>query len=703
MRSLQLICILLFCNVLSALVLPYSSIPVMGNDNMIEDFTRIDPEDGKGESLKTRAWLWQDDQALVVHFEAEINEDFRVGTPKMRDEGGNSDYLRVQLVTLPEQYFAYYYLFFPQGGEMDGTRNADSTVNYAWDSSYSYESRYDENIWRVTARIPLSELRFKPQAPYDWKIILARYHHSNLEFYSSPYAVGSMGKKYFSVGHDIRLEQPIQRKSNMQIKPYFVKSYDLLEKTQSFDPENLGLDISLSAGQRTRVNLSFNPDYSDVPPDYAADNYNSRYPAYYSENRFFFAQDIQAFGISDNILYTRNIAKPSFAVKATGATQSLKWGMLGALDKRISDAGMLINDNDYFQVFSLRPNWDRLDLDFSTISRMNKGYYSHVLSNSTKWEFVPDWYLSYGIDGSTRKRDSEQDTAMQGYQSRFGLSFSPEDLSLSAGYERVSPDFQADAGYYMDTDYQVMDFYLGWEPPSRDRYLKTVNVSAWATYTESNLDNKVPDKEYDIGFSNIYTFRPKYSLTAFARVHQVLDLQNKPHQGYLGFISAGWNLSNEFNTHLTANYGKSLVYLLEDTYPLQGLQYDIWGMIAKKMQWNLFLDYKEYGYSKLFSPADSSSVILDDRYLIGNSSISYYPSGKAMLKAGASLDTYEQGHSHGKLSFYGSLRYEIMKESYIYMGFSSHQRKREDYQFAQPFDDFELNSSTAYIKLAIGL
>jgi len=79
MKSLQLICILLFCNVLSALVLPYSSIPVMGDDNMIEDFFRIDPEDGKDESLKTRAWLWQDDQALVAHFEAEINKDFMVG------------------------------------------------------------------------------------------------------------------------------------------------------------------------------------------------------------------------------------------------------------------------------------------------------------------------------------------------------------------------------------------------------------------------------------------------------------------------------------------------------------------------------------------------------------------------------------------------------------------------------------------------
>lgn len=286
----------MLCASLPALIVPNSATPVLTPQNMISSFVRVDPDDMKPETLPTKAWIWQDGNDLMVYFEAEIDAGFQTGRASMRDQGAGSDYLRVQLITQPESYYAYYYLAFPVGGLMDGTRNMNMSVDYSWNSSYSYESDYSGKLWRLTMRIPLSELRFPSQPPYQWKVILARYNKGKEEIYSAPYVNTNMGKDYFLKGIDLQLNHPIKRKLDIKLKPYLVRSYDLMYKTSSFDPDNLGLDVSLNPGQRTRVKLSFNPDYSDVPPDNASDNYNSKYPPYYNENRFFFSEDIDAFG-----------------------------------------------------------------------------------------------------------------------------------------------------------------------------------------------------------------------------------------------------------------------------------------------------------------------------------------------------------------------------------------------------------------------
>lgn len=217
------------------------------------------------ESLKTKAWIWQDDNKLMIHFRCAINETFATGYSARRDEYIGADYVRVQLITMPDTYFSYVFMAYPSGHLVDGIRREDMNIDNQWNSNYSYESSYNDSLWNITFTIPLGSLRFRNTVPYHFYLILTRYNQASNETYSSPYAHIKQKRNYFYSAHEIILHQPITKDIDLKIKPYFVKSYDLVNKTTSFDPDMLGVDIAFKPASDMNVKLSINPDFSDVP------------------------------------------------------------------------------------------------------------------------------------------------------------------------------------------------------------------------------------------------------------------------------------------------------------------------------------------------------------------------------------------------------------------------------------------------------
>jgi len=705
---LSLLTALGLCGMLCGFAVPFSETPVLTPENMISDFVRVDPDDKKPETLPTKAWIWQDGNDLIVYYEAEIDGSFTTSAPRMRDEGGNSDYLRVQLITSPESYFAYYFLGFPNNGLFDGTRNPNLSVDYSWDSAYSYESIHSGKLWRLTMRIPLSELRFPPQPPYNFKIILARYNKANEEIFSSPYVNTNMGKDYFLGGTDLRLDHPVKRKLDIKFKPYIARGYDLVAKTSSFDPDNIGLDISLNPGQRIRVKLSFNPDYSDVPPDNAQDSYNSKYPPYYGENRFFFTEDIDAFGVED-LLYTRNIAKPSFAWKATGTARTYNWGVLGALDGEIKDeVGDVINPDDYFQVMALGSTWPRVKVNTALLGRFNQNYYNGIALADAEWEFLKNLYWRNKFQVSTK--DDDRDAPMEplnGYTGSSILIFKPRDWSLASYYSIVSEDYIADTAFPDDTGFQKVGYSIDWTPQARDRYLKNWSFSGWGEYYQHDqeLDGE-PLTEYSNGINFWTQFSPKYNISIGGGHNQVLDLANNSHYTYNGNFSLGFPRWTEFAFYLQGTIGKSLVYRLYDTYDFVALSTNFWGILAKQFRFNAYISYVQYSYDKVSNivvDGNPMTVSLDDRYIIANASLKYSPSRKAQATIGASMDSYERGSEKAWIQIYGNIRYEFLPESFLYMGFSTRQTKTGDFEMDAPFQDFRKDRANAYVKVAFTL
>lgn len=683
-----------------AMALPDSAEPVLSDANLLTGFVRIDPDDKKPETLPTKAWLWQEGDDLMVRFEAAIDSSFTRGSISVKDEGTLADYLRVQLITIPDAYYAYYYEAYPLGNLADGVRDEKHNVDFAWDSHYSYESYISSDTWTVTMRIPLGELRFRQEQPYRWKIILGRYSYQNREYHSQPYAVAKMGKDYFLKAQDIELSTPVRHKLDITFKPYFVKSYNLIDRTSSWDPEHVGLDIAFNPGRRTRIKLALNPDYSDVPMDRVQDDYNTIKPPYYEENRFFFTEDIDAFGLDYDVLNTRNIVQPRLAFKATGNTKALNWGVVGAHDKDIRYSEELIEPGDYFLALAINPNWRRFNMSNGFVSRVNKGYYNHVYSGSMEWEYLPHFYVNSAVNLSIRDSEAEELTEpQQGCQVGFGLRADPGDFDISAGLELKTRDLAYDAGYLYEKDNAALSGTISWSKGYADKKVRNASLSGWYYGYLKDLSLE-PYYVYESGFFSRLHLDSRFVLLANASLARIPDLTDNLHDVYNGMLGCTWARLSNLVIYAGYMYGNNLVYQLSGTYPQHGVNINAWAAPLKNMSLSLVGSWNKFGYDKLTDP-DTGQVRLDDEYIIANATLEYTPTAVFKVTLGSGFSSYELAGSSATLNYYGNLRYEFRPEWFAFVGIKSAQTQTEASTWNNPTGEFQRNLHTAYAKLSV--
>jgi hypothetical protein len=688
---------------LGAIILPLSEEPVLQEENMLSGFKRLYPDDKLPESQQSRIWLWQKDNNLMVRCVIPIDSLFTVGSPAFRDCATNADYIRVQLITLPQAYFSYNYQAFPSGNLSDFVRNEDMSTDYNWNSSYSYESTQDANFWQVTMKIPLSELRFKQELPYNWKIILTRYIHKTGEFYSLPYANISEKRNYFANGQDIVLTHYVERNLDLSVKPYFVKSYDLISKQTSFDPDCIGLDLSYSPGHRTRIKVALNPDFSDIPLDNAQDIYNSKYPPYYEENRFFFIEDINALGVDSSVFYSRNIVQPKIAFKMNGVAGASNWGILGALDKKITDDGTLINPDDYFQILSFIPTINKLTLANAIVSRLNSGYYNHAYSGRYYWNMYKNLDLLTTVVFGIRNRKAEDVNMQKGVRSYVQLNYYPNNWDLYLYGEQVSKDLYLDAGYPYDKDFHRYGMMAKWNSAPYTGYVKDFNFVLNNSCTEFH-----PERDsvyvYKINSALTVNLNSKLSISLGSEYATPLDLYDNNHNTYNVNLSITSQKKEALSFRLFAGHSHSLVYSLSEAYDLNQASVLIWGALNEVLNYQVNMSLINYDYPKVNNIVYNGIVyplILDNRYEIINCKLQYTPNRIVSISTGIGISTYESSDLHANVSCYGNLRYEFKPDHFLFIGFKSNQDQIDRPTYDNPIGRFVKKSSTAYLKLSV--
>lgn len=80
------------------------------------------------------------------------------------------------------------------------------------------------------------------------------------------------------------------------------------------------------------LDLALNPDFAQVEADQAVVKVNERFPIFFEEKRPFFLEGIDVFQTRLNVLHTRTIIAPDYAVKLTGKSGRNSFGFLLASD-----------------------------------------------------------------------------------------------------------------------------------------------------------------------------------------------------------------------------------------------------------------------------------------------------------------------------------------------------------------------------------
>ncbi len=692
MRYLLLFYILfLCCSQIMGFAVPYSLTPVQNESNSFTSFVKVSPDTKEPVLLDTKCWVWHDMKNMIFLFECKIDGNFTEGLAVNNDDDAKGDYVRIQLVTSPNDYFGYLVAVFPRGTYQDGIRNSDLGVNFEWDSNCTTESKIVGDLWSCKITFPFTDMRIFGKPPYKWKLNVSRRIFNTSEVYASPYCNIGDGKiGYFSAFADLEIKENIEKPKNYKIQSYLVRTYDLLNKTMSYDPENVGLDLLYRPTSNSSFKATFNPDFSDVPPDNETGAFNYQFAPMMNENRFFFTEDLDAFKVPTRLFYTRNIMKPQYAFKFTGNTKNLAFGAFNAVDKKTD-----YNSDDQFSLLALRPQTDIANVQFTVLERKNssQGYKNNVMYMSP--EFTPNrLHVLNGRYAYSRYYDKNTPLKTGFFaNSYYRLNFA--DYAYNFSHDYVSKNFMADMGIINLKNKQ--EFNVNAE------HVKNINKEIVRSFNGTfgyNISMKdAPWKQnslYYWWFEQV-TFKSDWNISLNMGEGYESARGVKVETNDLSLNLNHYHFAT-FNFGGGANYGRRVIwgakvedstmfYINDGRNVFSGSLY-VNGNFAPHLSY-----FTSFNYMKVYQA--KKNWLIDSECSDGNGEVTVLVNKKLSLTTGIRYSFYEVNGIDLDMGLYSNLKYEYNTNLKIYAGLNN---SRFDYN-----DQWINSSKNLYVKFSYSI
>ncbi|MBP7564268.1 MAG: hypothetical protein KA886_10830 [Candidatus Cloacimonetes bacterium] len=686
MRAIILI-LMLGAVFLSAIQIPYSDTLIKADFNCISGMERISPADRQQIPLKTDCWFWHDGKNLYAYWELEIGEGFYPGAYATRDDSQSSDYVRLQIKTLKNEDFAYYFSVYPYGSCYDAVRKDNFQVDRAWNSFFDCESDFDEKLWKVKMKIPFKDLRYEGEPPYQWGISLARQVHEENSAYGNPYSPtsGFSIRQYFDSFEPGIINDRIDSPGNIQVVPYLYSSYDIENENYSDLSDNVGLNISYRPTDNSLFKAAFNPDFTETPIDEERDTHNNKYPPQYGENRRFFTEDLNAFGVGDGLFYTRNIMQPVYALKYTATGSDWNFAVLSAMDKENKSMETVTNYDDLFNVIAFKKNYSQFSNHSTFLTRMNSKY--------DYYNYVVQTYPFYQIDQTTSisGRFVYTHNQISGLVNEQGHRIS---LGLNKRFNQLSSDFYFNylSKYYMPgmANYESQfnknsvsgGYNLYYDTYVPDSFIRTYNIyhNLNAEYEREDL-NSVRNRYGNLGVNLNFINQTNLSASINGGSDRLSGILT---DWYEGDLNASWDFFKPMNGYVGTTYGRNINYTFEKSKMKQVIYGGISGYLGPMISYNIrnnhivWLDIKD-------------SPEFDCIYDIGNFDLELTFNSRIKIVSGARYNNYEYLTQSQHLGYFTTLHWYINPTSSLYAGYKS---------TADEINDrFERSSASIWMKI----
>jgi len=259
------------------------------------------PTDSLEANKQTQFKMLRDDQNLYILIEAMTGgSNFTTPNLKRDFEWYQSDSVTLLFDTFSDATNAFSFATNPLGLKADGlisggNQNYRTDRNYAWDTKWTVETIIEEGKYTVEIKIPFSAF-FYDNTQTSWRFNLYRRDFEGNE--TSVWAqtpqnqvignLGFMGKMIF--------ETPLKKARN----PISIIPFVSTAKFKDFENSNqdtnfsVGGDAKIPIGNALNLDLTFNPDFSQVEVDDQVVNL-TRFAISLPEKRQFFTQNDDLF------------------------------------------------------------------------------------------------------------------------------------------------------------------------------------------------------------------------------------------------------------------------------------------------------------------------------------------------------------------------------------------------------------------------
>jgi hypothetical protein len=311
---------------------------------VVHGLTSYDPVEGQAPVGQLTAWIFYDASALYIAARIGLPRGAMRGRLAPRERWNNDDLLEVMIDPFLDRRTGYDFTINPYGVQIDWTV-IDDDWSSAWDGVWDSATSRNAEGFSVEIRIPFSTLRFSGAAVQDWGFGLGFFSGAKKQYDKWPAMSQSRGTVFAQLG-TLRGLSGISPSQNLDLIPTLMMGYGgadlgtgfawdrpVLARARQPGLVDLGLDVRYGITPSTNLNVTVNPDFSQVEADTDQLQYNLRFPVFLDEKRPFFLEGVSIFQTPDSLLYTRSIVDPIAGLKLSGRQGAWSFGLFSTLDQ----------------------------------------------------------------------------------------------------------------------------------------------------------------------------------------------------------------------------------------------------------------------------------------------------------------------------------------------------------------------------------
>ena len=467
------------------------------------NFVQYFPRDTVSAELDTEFRVAYDDKFLYIFAKMEdiSTKKFILGDLKRDFFGGSIDYISFTFDTFQDETNGYNFGLSPyniqreallsDGGEGNfsssgSSRGGLSSFNINWNTKWYSGAKIFEGYWTSEFKIPLNSIRFKAGS----KLWNFNSHRGNSKVDEgsiwSPIQLGFSPVNLSTTGI-LEFEFPLEKSSQSIVLIPYLSGSGIRNKVSEPNKDfnfDAGLDTKLALSSSLNLDLTINPDFSQVEVDEQRTNL-TRFELFLPEKREFFTDNGDLFsnlgsrearpmftrriGIARDTTTSQYVQNPIlFGAKLSGKiNDGLRIGILNMQTAKLSSSGIPsynygmavleknILQNSKISAFLINKQslFNNKSIEYAhDLNNFNRvyGFESKLQSNNTKFKSELYYHQSlenesfsgansYGLNASYDDRNFETNIYFWGV----GENFNPEiGFVTRKDYVFLSPSFQ---------------------------------------------------------------------------------------------------------------------------------------------------------------------------------------------------------------------------------------------------------------------
>ena len=423
-----------------------------------QDFISYTPEFGKKCEFSTTAMITSDATGFYVAFDCRDPEPGKLkATISARDQIKKEDWVCINLDPYFDQQSLVTLYVNPFGIQEDG-RSGSNHEDTGADYVFYSKGVITETGYTVEIFVPFKSLRYQKTEPVTMGFIFERRIQRLSQQSCWPALKAESGMNFLTQTQGFSFTD-IRHYTLVELLPAFTYSRIkeqregalLLTQNQPL----VSFTGKLGITSQLTLDMTINPDFSQIESDAGQIQENQRYALYYPEKRPFFQEGkeyfdiagISEYGFLQHAFHTRQIINPLVGLKLTGKiTQRDRIALLYSLDEpdKQTDTTRIFNNyliGRYRHTFTGDTYLGTILTDKEGVNNFNR-----MAGIDGRYRFDRSTTLEWNLLGSSTKAKPDT-TALNDWMGTLILKKNTDRLSASIELFHVGTDFNPESGY----------------------------------------------------------------------------------------------------------------------------------------------------------------------------------------------------------------------------------------------------------------